>query len=116
MERMRDYVEHITPQFSRTHINLQMIPIVDTSDPFSARDEPTLEECYLVMNFQKMENPDFPRYLKHIQNSFMSGRNTMVVPGSQMLHALEIILMPLIHVLVKKSRDLRNIKKPPKQK
>ncbi len=115
MERMRDYVEHITPQFSRTHINLQMIPMVDTSDPFSARDEPTLEECYLVMNFQKIENPDFPRYLKHIQNAFMSGRNTMVVPGSQMLHALEIILMPLIHDLVKKSRDLRNIKKPPKQ-
>lgn len=114
--RMKDYAEHITPQFSRTHINLQMIPLVDTSDPFSARDEPTLEECYLVMNFQKVENPDFPRYLQHIQNSFMSGRNTMVVPGSQMLHALEVILMPIIHDLVKTSRELRNIKKPPKQK
>lgn len=116
MERMRDYAEHITPQFTRTHINLQMIPIVDTSDPFSARDEPTLEECYLVMNFQNIENPDFPRYLEHIPNSFMSANKTMVVPGSQMLKALEIILMPIIHEMVKKSREIRGIKKPPKQK
>jgi phosphoribulokinase len=115
IERMRDYAEHITPQFSRTHINLQMIPLVDTSDPFSARDEPTLEECYLVINFQKIENPDFPRYIHHIPEAFMSNDKTMVVPGSQMLQAMEIILMPIIHDLVKKSRELRNIEEPPEQ-
>ncbi|WP_238696272.1 phosphoribulokinase [Thiomicrorhabdus sediminis] len=34
MERMDDYIEYIVPQFHRTHVNFQRIPLVDTSDPF----------------------------------------------------------------------------------
>ena len=37
LRRMPDYVRHITPQFSRTNINFQRVPIVDTSNPFVAR-------------------------------------------------------------------------------
>ncbi len=41
LRRMHDYVNYICPQFSRTHINFQRVPIVDTSNPFIARDIPT---------------------------------------------------------------------------
>ena len=33
LRRMHDYVHYITPQFSRTHINFQRVPTVDTSNP-----------------------------------------------------------------------------------
>jgi hypothetical protein len=36
LRRMHDYVHYITPQFSRTHINFQRVPTVDTSNPFAA--------------------------------------------------------------------------------
>ena len=31
MRRMPDYITHVTPQFSRTDINFQRVPTVDTS-------------------------------------------------------------------------------------
>ena len=31
LRRMPDYVNHICPQFSRTHVNFQRVPTVDTS-------------------------------------------------------------------------------------
>jgi len=34
LRRMPDYIEHIVPQYSRTHINFQRVPTVDTSNPF----------------------------------------------------------------------------------
>nr|MDJ0956020.1 phosphoribulokinase [Arenicellales bacterium] len=41
LRRMPDYVKYITPQFSRTDIDFQLVPTVDTSNPFVARDVPT---------------------------------------------------------------------------
>ena len=43
LRRMRDYVEYICPQFSNTDINFQRVSTVDTSNPFVARDIPTLD-------------------------------------------------------------------------
>lgn len=34
---MEDYINYITPQFSRTHLNFQRVPTVDTSNPFAAK-------------------------------------------------------------------------------
>lgn len=116
LDRMHDYAHHITPQFTRTQINFQMIPVVDTSDPFSIREIPSEEECFLIIHFQNGENPDFVNLLNLLPKSFMSSPNSIVVPGSQMLHAIEVIMMPLIHELVKKSRKLRNAKQPKKKK
>ena len=48
LRRMHDYVHYITPQFSRTHINFQRVPTVDTSNPFVAR-----EIRYSLSRFQK---------------------------------------------------------------
>lgn len=109
LHRLEDYVNHITPQFSRTHINIQMVATVDTSDPFSMVDEPREDETMLVMHFQNIEQPDFTRLLDALPNSFMSRSSTLVVPGGQMMKAIEVVLMPYIHDLIIKSRKIRNI-------
>ena len=46
LRRMPDYVNYICPQFSRTHVNFQRVPTVDTSNPFIARDIPTADESW----------------------------------------------------------------------
>ena len=92
LRRMADYVHYITPQFSRTHINFQRVPTVDTSNPFIARDIPTPDESFVVIRFRNPEKVDFPYLLKMIHHSFMSRRNTIVVPGGKMGFAMELIL------------------------
>ena len=52
LRRMHDYVHYITPQFSRTDINFQRVPTVDTSNPFIARDIPTPDESFVVIRFR----------------------------------------------------------------
>ncbi len=100
MRRMDDYVHYITPQFSRTHVNFQRVPTVDTSNPFIARDIPTPDESFVVIRFRDMKGVDFPYMLNMIKDSFMSRPNTIVVPGSKMGFAMEVILTPLIHALI----------------
>lgn len=101
LRRMHDYVHYITPQFSRTHINFQRVPTVDTSNPFIARDIPTPDESFVVIRFRYPKTQDFPYILNMIQGSFMSRPNTIVVPGGKMGFAMEIILTPIIHELMK---------------
>ena len=98
MRRMPDYINHITPQFSRTDINFQRVATVDTSNPFIARDIPTPDESFVVIRFADPEKFDihFPDLLDMIPDSFMSRRNTIVVPGGKMGFAMEIILGPVI--------------------
>ena len=117
LRRMSDYVHHITPQFSRTHINIQMVATVDTSDPFGVSQEPSNDECFLVIHFQKVKMPDINELLEMLPGSFLSKRDTLVVPGGMMIGTIEVILMPLIHDLVKRSREIRNITQlPPKSR
>ena len=109
LRRMHDYVYYITPQFSRTDINFQRIATVDTSNPFIARDIPTPDESFIVIRFKdpKKFNTDFPYLLNMIPNSFMSRRNTIVVPGGKMGMAMELILTPIIHDMIEKSKKSR---------
>ncbi|MDQ5770815.1 phosphoribulokinase [Thiothrix subterranea] len=116
LNRLHDYVHHITPQFMRTHINFQLIPLVDTSDPFGAEAVPTPDECYLVMRFAPKFLPDFIPLLHDIPGAFMSRRNTLVVPSSKMLMAIELVLMPIIHNLIDDSRQLRGITDVPEDR
>lgn len=101
LRRMHDYVHYITPQFSRTHVNFQRVPTVDTSNPFIARDIPTPDESFIVIRFKDPSKVDFPYLLNMVSDSFMSRRNTIVVPGSKMGFAMELILTPMIHEMVK---------------
>jgi phosphoribulokinase len=109
LRRMHDYVYYITSQFSRTDINFQRIATVDTSNPFIARDIPTPDESFIVIRFKdpKKFNTDFPYLLNMIPNSFMSRRNTIVVPGGKMGMAMELILTPIIHDMIEKSKKSR---------
>ena len=104
MRRMPDYISHITPQFSRTDVNFQRVPTVDTSNPFIARDIPTPDESFIVIRFRKPETVDFPYLQNMIKDSFMSRPNTLVVPGSKMGFAMELILTPMIHNMIEKKR------------
>ena len=104
LRRMPDYVHYVTPQFSRTHINFQRVPMVDTSNPFISRDIPTPDESMVVVRFSDPKGVDFPYLLNMIHDSFMSRRNNLVVPGGKMGMAMEIILEPMIHRLVEHSR------------
>ena len=107
LRRMEDYVKHITPQFSRTDINFQRVPTVDTSNPFIARDIPTADESFIVIRFRDPTkfDVDFPYLLAMIDSSFISRRNTIVVPGGKMLLAMELILMPILKRMVDAARQ-----------
>jgi phosphoribulokinase len=109
LRRMHDYVHYITPQFSHTDINFQRVPTVDTSNPFIARDIPTPAESYVIIRFRdpRQFRTDFPYLLAMIPNSFMSRRNTIVVPGGMMGMAMELILEPIIHDMLERSRAAR---------
>ena len=104
LRRMPDYVNYITPQFARTHVNFQRVPTVDTSNPFVARDIPTADESFVVIRFAKPRGIDFPYLLSMIHDSFMSRPNIIVVPGGKMELAMQLIFTPHILRLVENSR------------
>jgi phosphoribulokinase len=104
LRRMDDYVHYITPQFSRTDINFQRVPTVDTSNPFIARDIPTPDESFVVIRYRDPSGVDFPFLLNMLQDSFMSRRNTLVVPGGKMGFAMELVLNPIIHRLIEEKK------------
>ncbi|CDG86597.1 phosphoribulokinase [Xenorhabdus bovienii] len=97
---MDDYIRYITPQFSRTHINFQRVPTVDTSNPFSAKAIPSLDESFIVIRFRGLKQIDFPYLLSMLQGSFISSINTIVVPGGKVGLAMELIMAPWVQQLL----------------
>jgi phosphoribulokinase len=104
LRRMPDYVNYICPQFSQTHINFQRVPMVDTSNPFIAKDIPTLDESMVVIRFAKPQGIDFQYLLSMLHDSYMSRPNIIVVPGGKMSLAMQLILTPMILQLVDRKR------------
>jgi phosphoribulokinase len=104
LRRMHDYVHYICPQFTRTDINFQRVPTVDTSNPFIARFIPTPDESFLVIRFRDPRGIDFPYLLQMIHDSFMSRPNTIVAPGGKMELAMQLIFTPMILRLVDRRR------------
>lgn len=105
LRRMPDYVKYITPQFGRTHINFQRVSLVDTSDPFIAREIPTADESMVVIRFNKYRDQDYPYLLSMIHDSFMSRPNTLVIPGGKMGFAMQIIFRPIIKTMMERRRE-----------
>jgi phosphoribulokinase len=104
LRRMPDYVKHICPQFSRTHVNFQRVPTVDTSNPFVARDIPTADESMVVIRFANPRGIDFPYLLSMLHDSWMSRPNNIVVPGGKMGLAMQYIFTPMILRLMDQKR------------
>lgn len=100
LTRMHDYVHHITPQFSRTQINFQRVPTVDTSNPFIAEHVPTADESMVVIRFANPIGVDFPYLIQMLDGAFMSRPNTVVIPGGKMELAMQFILTPIIWQLM----------------
>jgi phosphoribulokinase len=96
LRRMPDYVNHICPQFSRSHVNFQRVPTVDTSNPFIAKDIPSADESMVVIRFANPKGIDFPYLLSMLQNAWMSRPNNIVVPGGKMGLAMQLIFTPMI--------------------
>lgn len=106
LRRMPDYVHYIVPQFQRTHINFQRVPVVDTSNPFIARTIPTADESLVVIRFANPRGFDFPYLLSMLHNSWMSRANTIVCPGGKMELAMQLIFTPMVMRMVERRRKL----------
>jgi phosphoribulokinase len=104
LRRMPEYVNYICPQFTRTHINFQRVPVVDTSNPFIARSIPTAVESMVVIRFARPQGIDFPYLLSMLRDSFMSRANTLVVPGGNMELAMQLIFTPMILRLIERRK------------
>jgi phosphoribulokinase len=104
LRRMPDYVNHICPQFSRTHVNFQRVPTVDTSNPFVAKDIPSADESMVVIRFANPKGIDFPYLISMLHDSWMSRPNNIVVPGGKMGLAIEFIFTPMVLRLMDRKR------------
>jgi phosphoribulokinase len=98
LRRMPDYVNYITPQFSRTDLNFQRVPLVDTSNPFDSREIPRAEESLVVIHMARHTRVrvDFAPLKQEIEGAFTSRSDTLVVPGAHMFRAMELILRPAL--------------------
>ncbi len=104
LRRMPDYLNYMCPQFTRTDINFQRVPTVDTSNPFVARYIPTPDESIVVIRFRDPRGIDFPYLVSMIHDSFMSRANSLVIPGGKLDLAMQLMLTPLIHRLIERKR------------
>jgi phosphoribulokinase len=104
LRRMPDYVNHIIPQFSRTDVNFQRVPLVDTSNPFEVQEIPTAEESLVVVHFNKTSRVkiNFDKFMAHLPGATKSHEQTLVVPGQLMEKAMELIFRPAIDKLMSK--------------
>jgi phosphoribulokinase len=109
LERMHDYVHYIVPQFSRTDINFQRVPTVDTSNPFAEREIPTNDQSFSVVHVRnnKKLQVDFPYLLTMLDGSFMSTPDTLVVPAGKNIFAMEIIFTPIAEKMMDRKRIMR---------
>jgi phosphoribulokinase len=107
LRRLPDYVNFITPQFSRTDINFQRVPLVDTSNPFVVREIPLPEETLFVVHFNEHSriHSDFEFLKRELPGTFRSHEQTLVVPGPLQAQAMELILRPAIEQLARRRAE-----------
>jgi phosphoribulokinase len=101
LRRMPDYAHYIAPQFSRTDVNFQRVPLVDTSNPFMLQDIPKPKESLLVIHLNEHGRipVDFDELLADLPGAFLSRPDTLVVPGEHMSRAMEQVLKPALERL-----------------
>ncbi len=109
VRRMPDYATYIAPQFSRTDINFQRVPIIDTSNPFDIQQTPDLHESLIVVHMQRPEKftLSVDALRERIENSFNIKSNQLVIPAEKLVIAMEILLTPIIKILVEKRSELK---------
>lgn len=105
LRRMHDYVHYVVPQFRKSDVNFQRVPVVDTSDPITAREVPTQNESVIVIRFRRPEDfdVDFPTLLRTLPGSWMSRRNSIVIPGNALGLAISTVLKPIVRILMERT-------------
>lgn len=106
LHRMPDYVRYLCPQFSRTHINIQRVPIIDSSNPFLFPNIPSEDEIYAVIRLTLNESVDFQSLQNTLQGAFMVRPDMVVVPGRKMELALKLIFTTLVRRLMNTRREI----------
>jgi phosphoribulokinase len=104
LRRMDDYIHYIVPQFGLTDINIQRMPLVDTSNPFFARDVPNPDESFLVVHFRDRRKYDFVDIMRRIPGSRMSRPSTLVVAGGELKLLLEVVCAPILQEMMERKR------------
>ena len=106
LRRMPDYVNTIVPQFSRTDVNFQRVPLVDTSNPFAEQAIPTPEESLVVIHFNPDSRiePNFEGLINFIPQARMTAPKTVVVPGTAHDQAMELLLGDAIEDLIERRK------------
>ncbi|MGQ0585640.1 MAG: phosphoribulokinase [Gammaproteobacteria bacterium] len=109
LRRMPDYAHYVAPQFSRTDVNFQRVPLVDTSNPFTLQEVPKPEESLLVIHVNPRGRlpvdpstalrAGFDELLAELRGAWRSRPDTLVVPGEQMAEAMEQVLAPALERL-----------------
>jgi phosphoribulokinase len=109
--RMYDYMHYIVPQFSKTHINFQRVPLVDTSDPFMVRSIPTADQSLVLIHFLKHKpSVEYKINLKGlIEGATITGFNTLAIPGGKMMYAMELVLTEMIIDLMTRRGHLGDV-------
>ncbi|MBL1142114.1 MAG: phosphoribulokinase [Proteobacteria bacterium] len=102
MDRMYDYMHYITPQFSRTDINFQRVPTIDTANPFESDYVPNNDESFCVIHIRDQDRieVDFRYLLEMLEGSMMSSPETIVVPAGKKVFAMQLILTPFLRKLI----------------
>lgn len=104
LRRMPDYIEYIVPQFSRTHINFQRVPTVDTSNPFSNTGIPSAGESLIVVRFNDPNQQEIDDIINGIGGSFQTKDDCIVVPGQSFEQTLALVITPRLNKLILNSQ------------
>lgn len=106
IQRVPDYIRYITPQFSRTHINFQRVPLVDIADPFAAKALPAAGQSLCVISFTDRWASQITENLSQIKGAYTTSSHTVVVPGELMAQAMATLVTPIIGEMLDKKRQL----------
>lgn len=106
LRRTPDYVRYLCPQFSRTHVNIQRVPIIDSSNPFLSPNVPSEDEIYAVIRLALNESVDLQSLQSTLQGAFMVRPDIVVVPGRKMELALQLIFTTLVRHLMSARREI----------
>ncbi|MBD9380485.1 phosphoribulokinase [Achromobacter sp. ACM02] len=98
-ERIPDYIEHICPQFSRTTINVQRIPLIDTSNPFTDRGLLSESDTQLVVSAPLGRNDRILSSIEAVTGNYLlqRSRSSLVFPGTDTRDVLALIFRNLIN-------------------
>jgi phosphoribulokinase len=95
-ERLPDYIDFIIPQFSRTHLNIQYIPLMDTSNPFA--DFTGNEKIgdwtnnALVAFSIKDNRIDIEKIKASIKGAKITKEGNIIIDNDKLFQALDVIV------------------------